>query len=290
MNGMKKTTIIIAMMLFSLGGFWCPLQSQELTGPPLPVDPRFKPRLGTYFYRFDFNNMNIGTATVAIDREGDLYKVKVLAQTNSTIDRIYKIRYRGESIMDTSPSITTIQTKTQQQVKSVEKDITMKFQQNGDIKTIEKKSEDGDTVEYEVREYQPEKFTVDPFAATYLVRGLEWSVGKDQVFDVYGGKRPYELRLRCDRMESFDAGGIRRNVWVIIPTVRKFDENGQEIPPKKKPAQTKIYLSADEFKDVLKIESSHSMGYFRVTLDRFEAAISPVKATVPDKGAAPAPN
>ncbi|HOS97984.1 MAG TPA: DUF3108 domain-containing protein [Deltaproteobacteria bacterium] len=243
------------------------------------VDPDFKPRLGTYFYKFDFNNMSLGTASITISREGDLYRVQVNAQTNSTVDRIYKIRYRGESLLDTEPTVASIKTKTTQQVKSKGKDMTIQFQPDGVIKTVEKKSKDGEPVEFDVRKIHPDKFTVDPFAATYLVRGLDWRVGSEHVFDVYGGKNPYELRLKCARTETIDLGGVKRTTWVIVPTVKKLDENGQVVPPKSKPAQTKIYLSTDELKDVLKIEASHTLGYFRVTLDRFVAGENQVRET-----------
>ncbi len=245
----------------------------------LSVDPAFKPRLGTYFYKFDFNNMSLGTASITITREGDLYRVQVNAQTNSTVDRIYKIRYRGESLLDADPTVASIQTKTQQQVKSKGKDMTIQFQPDGVIKTEEKKTKAGEPVEFDVRRIHPDKFTVDPFAATYLVRGLDWKVGSEHVFDVYGGKNPYELRLKCARTETIDLGGVRRTTWVIVPTVKKLDENGQVVPPKSKPAQTKIYLSMDELKDVLKIEASHTLGYFRVTLDRFVAGQDQVQET-----------
>lgn len=245
-----------------------PVESKG-NGTPVPLDPKFKPRLGTYYYKFDYNNVSIGIASITISREDDLYKVQVLARTNDTIDRIYKIRYRGESLMDTEPGVASIQTKTQQQVKSKEKDMTIQFNQGGEIKTIEKKSENGGTVDFEVRRLMPEKFTVDPFAATYLVRGLDWKVGLEEVFDVYGGKSQYELHLRCSHIQGVDVDGVKRPAYVIIPTMKKLDEEGNVIEPKKKPADTKIFLSADEFKEVLKIEATHTLGFFRVTLDRF---------------------
>jgi hypothetical protein len=253
-------------------------------GKPVSVDPRFKPRLGTYYYKFDFNNVSIGIASITIARDSDLYKVQVLAQTNSTIDRIYKIRYRGEALMETDPTVASIQTKTQQQVRSTEKDMTIQFQQDGGIKTIEKKSKNGGTVDYDVRRLQPDKFTVDPFAATYLVRGLDWKVGQEEVFDVYGGKSQYELHLRCSHIQGVDVDGVKRPAYVIIPTVRKLDKDGKVVESKKKPADTKIFLSADAFKDVLKIEASHTMGDFRVTLDRFVPMVpQDQEAAVPDK-------
>ena len=239
------------------------------SGVPASVDPKFKPRLGTYYYKFDYNNVSIGIASISIKRENDLYKIQVLAQTNDSIDRIYKIRYRGESLMEAEPGIASVKTKTQQQVKAKEKDMTIQFNENGEIKSIEEETEQGGTVDYKVRSLLPAKFTVDPFAATYLVRGLDWKVGLEEVFDVYGGKSRYELTLRCSHIQGVDVEGTKRPAYVIIPTVKKLDDEGNVVESSKKPADTKIYLSADQNKDVLKIEASHTLGLFRVTLDRF---------------------
>jgi hypothetical protein len=236
---------------------------------PVPVNPEFKPRLGTYYYKANFNNMDIGTACIAIDREGDLYKVQVFAQTTGTVDRIYKLRYRGEALMDTDP-LSPVESKMQQQVRSTEKDTTIHFKDDGTIKTVEKKSENGNTVKYDVRTLQTERFTLDPFSATYLVRGLDWKVGTEKVFDVYPGKHQYELRLKCDSMATIDIGGEKRNAFVIVPKLTNLDPEKQAEALKKKPASMKIYVSADEFKDVLEIDASHTLGNFRVVLVRFE--------------------
>jgi hypothetical protein len=94
---------------------------------PPPLDSSFKPAPGTYYYKFDFNRVGIGIASIAISREDDLYRVKVLAQTNSTIDRIYRIRYRGESVLDTILSSPCHYTPSRSGVQ--EKDMTIRYRQ-----------------------------------------------------------------------------------------------------------------------------------------------------------------
>jgi len=243
---------------------------------PLPVDPDFKPRLGTYYYRVDFNNVSIGTASIVIDREGDLYKMQVLAQTIGMVERLYRLRYRGEALMNSEP-VSSVETKMQQEVRSSEKDTTIKFQDNGTIKTTEIESKNGATVNYDVRRIQTERFTLDPFSATYLVRGLEWKVGAEKVFDVYPGKYQYELRLKCESMATIDVAGEKRNAFVIVPTVTNLDPDKQAQASKKKQVSTKIYVSADDLKDVLKIEASHTLGNFRVLMVRFDPAENQTK-------------
>jgi hypothetical protein len=246
----------------------------------LSIDPDFKPRLGKYFYNVNFNGVNIGNANITIDRDGEFYKVQVKAQSIGMVDSLYRLRYRGEGIMGTDP-LSSVETKMQQEVRSTGKDTTIQFQDNGKIKTVEKKLENGNTVKYDVRRIQTDRFTIDPFSATYLVRGLDWKVGVEKVFDVYPGKYQYELRLRCDSLVIIDINGEKRKAWVIIPTVTNLDPEKKAEAVKKKPMSTKIYVSDDEFKDVLKIEASHTLGYFRVLMVRFDPAVEAPKEVAP---------
>ena len=85
------------------------------SGVPASVDPKFKPRLGTYYYKFDYNNVSIGIASISINRENDLYKIQVLARTNDSIDAP---RSSQESLLMGRPGIASVKTKTQQQVKA----------------------------------------------------------------------------------------------------------------------------------------------------------------------------
>jgi len=254
---------------------WATGDSSKLT---LPVDPDFKPREGKYYYTVDFNNVNIGNATIVIDRDGDFYKVQINAQSVGMVDSLYRLRYRGESIMGTDP-LSPVETKMQQEVRSSEKDITIKFQENGDIKATEKKSENGATVKFDVRKVQTERFTLDPFSAMYLVRGLDWKAGVERVFDVYPGKYQYEIRLRCEGLVTIDSNGEKRKAWLIVPRVTNLDPQRRAEALKKKPTNTKIYVSADDMKDVLKIEASHLLGNFRLLMVRFDPAPAQVRNT-----------
>jgi hypothetical protein len=243
---------------------------------PLPVDPEFKPRSGIYYYTVAFNEVRIGTASMAIDNGSDQYKVQVHAQTTGMVDHIYRLRYQGEAIMGIDP-VSPLTIKMQQDVRSTEKITSISFQNNGAIKTTETESKNGNTADYTVRNVQTEKFTVDPFSASYLVRGLDWEVGTEKVFNVYPGKYQYELKLKCIGRETIDIAGEKRDAWVIVPQVTNLDPEKRAEAAKKKQANIKIYVSADGLRDVLKIEASHTLGQFLARLDRFEPAPNPPK-------------
>ena len=274
----------LAVLFIASGTWFVPVNAFGTNGEnksrSLPIDPDFKPRLGKYYYNVNFNNVSIGNATIIIDRDGELYKVQVNAQSIGMVDSLYRLRYRGEATMGTDP-LSSVEMKTQQEVRSKEKDLTIKFQDNGSIRTVEKKSENGNAATYDVRKIQTDRFTIDPFTATYLVRGLDWKVGVEKVFDVYPGKYQYELRLRCESLVTIDFNGEKRKAWVIIPKVTHLDPQKRAEALKKKPASSKIYVSADELKDVLKFETSHTLGYFRVLMIRFDPAVDQPKEVAP---------
>ncbi|HQH99792.1 MAG TPA: DUF3108 domain-containing protein [Deltaproteobacteria bacterium] len=272
---MKRLMILISAALMVVGSSE-PVHSinQEMSGNPSGSqnDSSFQPRLGTYYYCFEFNRMNIGSASISILRDGELYKMQVYAKTNDKIDYVYKIRYRGENITDID-TVSPLETKITQKVKSTEKDILIKFQGDGTIRTSERVIKKGEPPDDEVRKVNSNKDTMDPFSATYLARGFDWKIGAEHLFVVYTGKKRYELCLKCIGKTSIEMPGGKRDTWVIVPTAKPLDADKSKSGEKKKPADVKIYLSADQDKDVLKIEASHTMGTFLVLLNRFEPAV-----------------
>ncbi|HNY64627.1 MAG TPA: DUF3108 domain-containing protein [Deltaproteobacteria bacterium] len=284
-SGKKRIRIVLAAVAALIMG-WSPavhalVEDTVRPSPAAQGDPDFRPRLGTYYYCFEFKGMSIGSACIDIQREGDLYRMQVSARTTEKIDYVYKIRYQGQSLTDMDP-LSPRETRISQKVKSKEKDIVIRFQGDGSIHTSEKVVRKGGPEDDELRRINPGRFTVDPFSATYLARGYEWKTGSEQTFDVYTGKSRYELKLKCIDRVLVDVQGSRRDAWVIVPSARALDPDKKPQDGKKKPADVKIYLSADDRRDVLKVEASHTMGTFLVSLDRFEPAGNLVKAAQAD--------
>jgi len=236
-------------------------------------DTRFQPRLGTYHYCFEFNNMGIGNASICLKQDGELYKMEVNARTNETIDYIYKIRYQGQNLTDPRKLI-PIETRIWQKVKSTIKEMFIIFHDDGTIDTSEKKIKRGRTARDETRQVHMPVFTADPFSATYLARGFDWKKGAEHVFEVYTGKDRYELTLKCTERTEIEIQEEKRDVWVIVPAVKKLSCEGDHAEvEKKQPPDVKVYLSADEMKDVLKVEANHTLGTFLVFLERFEPLV-----------------
>jgi len=285
----RKTSAFITFSILFLS--MCPVADQasgaavEGMTASIPLDARFKPRLGTYNYKVAFNKLDVINASIDIHFEGDFYMTQVKAETTGTIDRIFRMRYKGQSITDTDP-LNPVETKTEQKVRSKEKFMTMSFLENGLVRTTEKKLKNGDTISSDTKNYQAGRYIFDPFSLCYLIRALDWQAGRSQAFTVYTGKKEYELSFRCTGETTIDFSGEKRAVWIIVPDIKEFDDGKHLVEVKKKPSNMRIYLSADENKDILKMEASHPLGYFQIIMTGFQPTdhIRVASSCVPEKG------
>ncbi len=206
----------------------------------IQVDPKFQPRLGTYYYTIELNGINIGGASITIGRDEDLYKMQFDARTNKTIDRVYKVRYSGQSIMDPDP-LSPVETKIWQRVRSTNKDTSIYFQDNGTIKATEEESKGGKPVDNDVREVRAESLTLDPFSATYLIRSFDWGVGIEHTLNIFNGKHIYEWKLTCEDTAVIDIEGKKRTVWVISQEYKKLDDKEQKELPRVQSGQSFMF-------------------------------------------------
>lgn len=262
---------IIAAAFLGISKGVASVHPQSVSGS-VSLDPGFRPRTGTYYYKLKLNDLSIGNAWIAIYREGDLYKMQLHARTNKAIDRIYKVRYSGENLMDgdlTSP----VETRTWQRAKSTSKDIVILFQNHGLILATEKKQKKGEDAENEAREVRTDRYTIDPLSATYLVRGMDWKSGDEHVFDIFTGKNRYEWRLLCTGDKTLEVGGEKRDAWVIDAQSRKIEEKPSDDPGK--PVKVRLFVSKDELKDVLKVETHRGRGTLSAELERSKPAAGP---------------
>ena len=105
----------------------------------LPLDPDFKPTLGTYIYDVFWQGSRIGKAMISIEQEGDLYKISVNAKTNSTLSMLYKFRYKGEVKVEPSP-FKPIEASVEEDSGRKKKNIEIQFPQTDRAESIEVKN------------------------------------------------------------------------------------------------------------------------------------------------------
>jgi hypothetical protein len=231
-----------------------------------PESSSFKPRLGTYEYAVGWEGINAASASVTISRAGDSYIVDAAARTYSGVDLLYKLRYGAVARISAS-TLASESLVIDHRENSRRKNIEINFSPG--LQSIHAVRSSGENAENQkVLDFTPENFTLDPIAATFLARSLDWSIGDTKQFDVFNGKSRYFISLTAVERKTIRYQGENRAVIVITPQVR----NVTTTRPRSKLRQAYIYVSDDEFREVLRIESSVFIGRVITELESFTPA------------------
>jgi hypothetical protein len=231
-----------------------------------PESSSFRPRLGTYEYSVGWEGINAASASVTISKEGDAYVVDAAARTYSGVDLLYKLRY-GAVGRISATDLTSIHLAIDHRENSRRKNINISFSPNlASIHAVRGKGENDP--DQKVLSFAPDNFTLDPIAACFLARSLDWNIGDTKNFDVFNGKSRYFISLTAVGRKTIRYQGEDRAVIVITPQVR----NVTTTKPRSKLREAFIYVSDDEYREVLRIESSVFIGRVITELESFTPA------------------
>ncbi len=239
-------------------------QSRKENSGNLPLDVEFHPEPGTYHYDVFWRKMRVGKAAIIIERDGEYYRVIVSGKTNKKISMFYKAKYRGEVKVKPRPLV-PVKAEIREQTGKKSKTINIDFPDTDRVEAIEVKKETGKESRVTKREFMSETFVLDPFSTVFLIRQLDWEVGMAEVFDLFTGKKQYELMLLCNSVVKVPMGKATREAWLILPRLRSLD--GEE---RERDNSFKVYLSKDERKEVLKIEGVPKIGRVEARMKKFQ--------------------
>jgi hypothetical protein len=244
-------------------------QLVKITTPRyVPHTQSFKPRLGTYEYSVGWEGINAASASVTISRVNDSYIIDAAARTYSGVDLLYKLRYGAVGRIKAS-DFTSQHLSIDHRENSRHKTIEIQFSPALDaIHAV--RNLGNSTVNQKVLEFSPDNFTLDPISATFLARSLDWKIGDTKNFDVFNGKSRYFISLTAVERKTIRYQGEDRAVIAITPQVR----NVTTTKPRSKLREAFIYVSDDEFREVLRIESSVFIGRVITELESFTPAES----------------
>lgn len=234
-------------------------------------DPRFEdftPRMGTYAYVVSWQGIPAASATATFSEKDDTYIVDASARTNSAIDLLYKLRYQAVGTVLQS-NLRSKRLFIDHRENSRVKNIDLQFSPfDGFIKAV--RTRVGSTERKEVSFFSGN--TLDPIGAGFLARSLSWNIGESKSFDVFNGKSRYLITLTAVNRETIDYRGEKRDCFVITPQVRNLTTTKAV----EKLREAFIYVTADKYRDVLKIESSVFIGSVLTELDSFVPATQPL--------------
>jgi len=221
----------------------------------------FNPRIGTFYYVIVWGVSRAADARVSVKREGDYYRMVADQATTPFIDRIYRIRYSGETLIE-ADDLLVKKTLIKGEIGKRTRVEEINYGEEGQVESVVTKTKPRSPPKREVYEIKSETFAIDVFAAVFMARSFDWKQGESQQIEIFTGDKHYLITLDCLGQSIFEQGDIRTPAWVIRPGSQNLDDPGAATTYSK----TRIYLSADESRDLLKIKTSLGFGTIKMTL------------------------
>ncbi|WP_319524536.1 DUF3108 domain-containing protein [uncultured Desulfosarcina sp.] len=226
----------------------------------------FQPRLGEYHYEIRWARQRVATGIIAIRNDGDQYVLTADQRTTEFVDRIYRVRYRGETRIDAA-DLAPVASTIEEEVKKRRKVQRAKYDKASGTVTVEETRTRGSQAEKEAKAYEIQSDTgiLDVFSAIFLARSFDWSIGERHAFMVFIGEKQYDVFLDCIGMDAIEIEGNPQPVWVIQPGIRKSTETELSSVSQK----TRIFIAADESRDIVKIKTQPGIGTVTLRLVKY---------------------
>lgn len=256
----------------------------EDTSPPISTPKysasidSFHPPLGTYRFSVKWGKLEAGKATIRVSRDHDFYNIHVKAKTQNTVNKFYKLRFRGETQLSVD-NLAPFKTKMYQRTNNRAKETEITFHDDGVIESVRHKYKDKKKKKTEIRKLNTGNFTLDPVSAVFIVRSLDWREGVSRQFDVFDGKSRHLVTITCAGKQEKGVLGETRETWVLVPTIQNITkgEDSSEV------GAIRIYLSTDKAKEILIVEGDVLVGKIITKLESFTPLEDIAPSQVPVK-------
>jgi len=246
--------LLLILVALPLAAKKIPADQVRITTPVYVPTDSFKPLPGRYSYSVSWKGIPAGDVELEIDRDAVDYTIHASAQTNKVIDFFYRLRYESETILEADTlrpkhSISVALTNAKKKMTELE------FLPNGEIQS---KREDH-RGRLKTFTFDPDNFTLDPYSAGFLALSQEWKVGDTRRFDLFSGKSRYLIEFTAVEQTELTVNGKERSAIVLSPTVRKLTDTDHDSEDKKM-RDVRIYISADQPREILKMSSDLLIG------------------------------
>jgi len=281
-NPIGKSFVFIFFVLFSqLAGS---AANAEYVEPALvkvstarPESSRLVFHPGTYKYKISWQGIPVASSEIILGDapllstesgpEPGMVAVRATARSSKGIDLLYKLRHTSESLFNLN-TLAPQRFLTEQTENSRYKRLDVRFQEGTNVLTKLWKSKDS-AEPSETLEFISNNFTVDPLFGAVLARSLPIAIGSEASFDVWNGKNRYLITFKVDAKENVHIRGKELPAYRVTPKVIKLTDSEGE----KRLRSCTLWVSADERRDILKVESAVLIGKVTAVL---ETVINPV--------------
>lgn len=218
---------------------------------------------GKFRYQVSWQGVPVAEAEVEIKRtkvgETPFLIVRTHARTEEAIDMFYHLRHTTESMFD-ARTLEPLSYYSFQLENRRAKLLEMRFDRNGAVDIDQWKN--GELSE--THSYNLDNRPFDPISAAFMARSLPLEVGKKMTVDVFNGKNRYLVEFEVLSKELLWMNKQERMAYKVQPRVTKLTDTEGE----KRLESATLWVSADERRDVLKIESKVKVGRITAELER----------------------
>lgn len=224
---------------------------------------------GTYEYDINWQGISVARGAVTVRPSSgsgnDTMHVTATAQTGRVIDILYRLRHTSESVFN-AHSLKPVTFFSHQTENSKTKLRKIEFTDDGTISArLWKVDRSGKEVPEESINFHSDNATFDPITAAFLARSLPIQEGSNLSFDVFNGKHRFLITFEVGPREWVEAGEKGYNAYRVVPSVKKLTDSEGENRLK----SATIWITADDRRDVVKIESKVLIGSVRAELMKF---------------------
>lgn len=223
---------------------------------------------GTYHYSVEWEGIPVAKAEVEIkeplgDSAQELVEVSTNTKTSGLVSAFYRMKHHSESVFK-KDDYQPVKFTSYQRENSKKKYRNVHFEDDGRVVSERwKKGKEKTKIQFE-----SDNAVFDPISAAFLARSLDLEEGKEISFDVYNGKHRFLIGFSVKGKERVKVGREWHQAFKVIPSVTKLtDSEGEQ-----KLRSAALWISADEEREILKLESKVWIGSVTAEFEKFESA------------------
>lgn len=226
---------------------------------------------GTYSYDISWQGISVANGEISIDEQelsdGPFVQVHAKAWTGGAVAALYRLRHDSASLFN-SQSFAPKEFHSIQKENSKTQYRQIYFRQGGLIESD--RWREGKVRDPRVS-FQSDNLTFDPITAIFYARSLPMDIGVERNFDVYTARHRFLITLKVESLEWIKMGMRQVRAYKVVPKVKKLTEEQED----KKFRRATIWVSADQRRDILKLESEVWVGSIVAELTKFEPKVIP---------------
>jgi Protein of unknown function (DUF3108) len=247
------------------------VSAQESTKIAAAV-PLYQPKFFPYengeqaSYKVSWNGVSVATAevqTTPVTIEGrKFYRVRIDAKTSRGLDLIWKMRDTITSTFE-AKSLAPSRFVFSQRENSRAIDTEASFNEASKKWLVNRWQNGKKPRVYDLDSNN----TLDPITAAYLARSVDFKVGENLSFNVFGGRYQYLLELKVEKKEPVELeSGAVIEAFKVVPKVTNLTKKGYA----GRVTEAAVWISADERRMPVKLWSKMFAGnvYMELVQDK----------------------